>query len=390
MDTRNQQGTWGWWKDTPEELWISQHVTEALLTADSRGFKVQLNKQQLIDYLVYRLTVYYESDKLTDIALLKTLGSNADLQGFVRDYEKNLSPKIAQKDMDKYRLMLTRQIAGMPVIIDTLLNKMKHTAFGNVYWGTQGFNLFNNEIQQSLLAYHILKNDGHHAPLLAKLRNYFMEQRSAGYWRNTYESAEILETILPDMLVGGQKPSPASLTISGDKSATITTFPYTATIPEGRKLSVSKTGDMPVYLTTYQKAWNPEPKKVDGDFSVDTWFQKGTEVITKVKGGEAVTLMAKVTAKVSADFVMIEIPIPAGCSYDGKEQSYYENGEVHREYFKNKVSIFCRKLTVGKYTFKVKLMPRYSGTYHLNPAKAEMMYFPVFNGREGMKLFNIE
>jgi hypothetical protein len=26
-----------------------------------------------------------------------------------------------------------------------------------------------------------------------------------------------------------------------------------------------------------------------------------------------------------------------------------------------------------------------SGLYTLNPAKAEMMYFPVFYGREGMK-----
>jgi hypothetical protein len=30
-------------------------------------------------------------------------------------------------------------------------------------------------------------------------------------------------------------------------------------------------------------------------------------------------------------------------------------------------------------------MPRYSGKYTLNPAKAEQMYFPVFYGREGMK-----
>ncbi|MBC9908843.1 hypothetical protein ICL55_00315 [Chitinophaga varians] len=31
------------------------------------------------------------------------------------------------------------------------------------------------------------------------------------------------------------------------------------------------------------------------------------------------------------------------------------------------------------------LLPRYSGSYHLNPAKASMMYFPTFFGRTGMK-----
>jgi uncharacterized protein YfaS (alpha-2-macroglobulin family) len=81
---------------------------------------------------------------------------------------------------------------------------------------------------------------------------------------------------------------------------------------------------------------------------------------------------------------MIEIPIPAGCSYNSKEQSW-SNNEVHREYFKEKVSIFCRKLKQGKYTYTINLMPRLHGKYTLNPAKAEMMYFPVFYGREGMK-----
>ena len=81
---------------------------------------------------------------------------------------------------------------------------------------------------------------------------------------------------------------------------------------------------------------------------------------------------------------MIEVPIPAGCSYRDKPQSW-RNNEVHREYFKHKVSIFCTKLTKGTYTFSIPLLPKFTGSYQLNPAKAEMMYFPVFYGREGMK-----
>ncbi|MEO6979017.1 MAG: hypothetical protein ABI113_11585, partial [Mucilaginibacter sp.] len=125
-------------------------------------------------------------------------------------------------------------------------------------------------------------------------------------------------------------------------------------------------------------------EKVSKDFTVDTWFEKKETRLTKLKGGEPVQLKAEVTAKGDADFVMIEIPIPAGCSYESKEQSW-QNNEVHREYVKEKVSIFCRKLKQGKYEFTVNLIPRYDGKYTLNPAKAEMMYFPVFYGREGMK-----
>jgi uncharacterized protein YfaS (alpha-2-macroglobulin family) len=278
----------------------------------------------------------------------------------------------------------------MTIGIDSLLKNMEHTMFGNVYWGKSSFNFFNNSIPQSLLAYRILKGEGRHPQLLTKLRNYFMEMRRDGNWRNTYESAQILETILPDLLIGNKPPMPAQLKITGDKTETVTTFPYTIKLSSAQKLSISKTGDMPVYFTTYQKFWNTNPLKVSGDFKVDTWFEKGRTKVTGAKGGEAITLTAEVTIKADADFVMIEIPIPAGCSYESKDQSYYYYNEVHREYFKNKVSVFCRKLTKGTYRYTVKLMPRYGGIYTVNPAKAEMMYFPVFYGREAMNQFEIK
>ena len=94
-------------------------------------------------------------------------------------------------------------------------------------------------------------------------------------------------------------------------------------------------------------------------------------------------MLVEVEVKADADYVMIEVPIPASCSYDAKTgRGAYE---VHREYYRNKVSIFCDKLPKGKYTYSVKLLPRYTGSYMLNPAKAELMYFPTFYGRNKLK-----
>ena len=81
---------------------------------------------------------------------------------------------------------------------------------------------------------------------------------------------------------------------------------------------------------------------------------------------------------------MVEIPIPAGCSYDSKEKGDFWK-ETHREYYKEKVAVFCKKLRKGTHTFTVRLLPRYTGSYHLNPARAELMYYPVFYGRNEMK-----
>ena len=214
-----------------------------------------------------------------------------------------------------------------------------------------------------------------------------MEQRRTGDWRNTYETSLILEAILPDVLTEGGQVKPSSITLSGAKSKTVDKFPYSTTF-NGTELNISKTGTLPVYITGYQQFWNKNPEKVSKDFTINSWFEKKGDKVTKLKGGEAVQLKVEVKVRGDADYVMINIPIPAGCSYESKDQPW--QNEVHREYFKDRVSIFSRKLKEGTYTFTVELMPRYGGRYHLNPAKAEMMYFPVFYGREGMKLVSVD
>jgi uncharacterized protein YfaS (alpha-2-macroglobulin family) len=53
------------------------------------------------------------------------------------------------------------------------------------------------------------------------------------------------------------------------------------------------------------------------------------------------------------------------------------------------VTIFADQLPKGKYSYTVKLLPRFNGTYTVNPAKAELMYFPVFNGRSSFKQIKV-
>jgi TonB-dependent SusC/RagA subfamily outer membrane receptor len=388
QENRKTNGTWGWWKDTDEELWISLHAVEALLDAQKEGYMIQLDKQKLTDYLVYQLESYRGADKLTCLELLHKLNAKIDYKKYIDVVEKG-NRAFKQKTgfslstYDIFRLMLVKQEAGLPVKLDSLFASEHHTMFGNTYWGDDSYRFFDNSVQLSILAYHIIKAEAKHPELLRKIQGYFLEHRSHGEWRNTYESALILETILPDLLVADKQVKPSAITIKGAATQTISTFPYSATFkPEN--ISISKTGSLPVYITGSQKFWNTRPEKVSKDFTVNTWFERKEQTVTSLKGGEVVQLQAEVIARGDADFVMIEIPIPAGCSYENKDQPW-SNNEVHREYFKEKVSIFCRKLKQNKYTFTVNLIPRYDGKYTLNPAKAEMMYFPVFYGREGMK-----
>jgi uncharacterized protein YfaS (alpha-2-macroglobulin family) len=231
-----------------------------------------------------------------------------------------------------------------------------------------------------LLAYKILRAKGDKETLLRSIRSWFMESRRSGNWRNTYESAAILATIMPDVLQASEQ-LPATLSINGQR---ISSFPYSSSIPAGKPLQISKRGGANVYFTAWQQHWNPTPQKVSKQFTVSSRFLQQDTAVSRLTAGRAVTMEVVVDVKADADYVMVEIPIPAGCSYENKNSSWQQN-EIHREYFKNKVSIFSNHLDKGIHTFTVSLMPRYTGNYHINPAKAEMMYFPVFYGREGMK-----
>lgn len=107
-----------------------------------------------------------------------------------------------------------------------------------------------------------------------------------------------------------------------------------------------------------------------------------------MKAGQETKLIVNLEVKKDADYLMINIPVPGGCSYADKG-NYFKN-EVHREYFKNETTIFCEQLKKGNYSFEVNLIPRYSGKYTLNPAKVELMYFPTFNANNELKRVTIK
>ncbi|MGB8191072.1 MAG: alpha-2-macroglobulin family protein, partial [Chitinophagaceae bacterium] len=357
--SKSTTGLWGWWTGNQPSLWISLHVTEALLDADRMGYPNTLNKAALGDYLIFNLESYRGIDKLSSLYLLHALGTKADFKKYIDTLDKY---GVGNSLYQKLRLTELKQKLGLPVVIDTFIAKQNRTVFGNVYWGEENYYFFDNSFQITLSMYRILRNSGTNNELMMKARNYFLEKRRNGHWRNTYESSLILETILPDLLAENTGNKPASLTIKGKETIVVEKFPFQTQIKSGENISVTKQGSMPVYFTAYEQHWNKAPERVEGNFVVKTVFEKGAGTTSTLKAGVPVTLRVSVEVKADAEYVMVEIPIPAGCSYQDKSQSYWGQ-EVHREYFKNKVSIFCNSLVKGKYSFTVSLLPRYTGVY---------------------------
>ncbi|HMI00928.1 MAG TPA: alpha-2-macroglobulin family protein, partial [Pedobacter sp.] len=86
MNSRRAEGTWGWWQNSPEEMWISLHVVEALLQAEKQGYSIQLDKERLYRYLTDQLAGKKGQNEIYAIKLIGTLSSTY----FIKDWVEQL------------------------------------------------------------------------------------------------------------------------------------------------------------------------------------------------------------------------------------------------------------------------------------------------------------
>ena len=286
---------------------------------------------------------------------------------------------------DKFSLIKIRQAQGLPYSIDSVMQYKKEDLFGGWHFGKDNFRWYNNTTNLTLLAYHIFKKEKNELAL-KNIRQYFLSRRKSNYgWRNTIYTAKILATILPEIMTTQTGFGKNEVKLEGAMNRTVSKFPFETVIfpTEEKSLQVIKSGITPIFFTAHQEFWNPEPTKKEDIFSIKTYLTQDGKKAKQLKAAVATDLVVKVEVKQLAEYVMIDIPIPAGCSYRAKPNNYW-NQESHREYFKDRVAIFCEDLPKGEYTFTIPLEPRFSGVYTLNPTKAEQMYFPVFYGRNEM------
>ncbi|MEN7547446.1 carboxypeptidase-like regulatory domain-containing protein [Rapidithrix thailandica] len=386
IDAQKENGSWGWWPASSESLRMTTYVASVLLKARETGYLPESALYTTTDYLQENLNNIRRTNKLNTLSILAKL--NAPVY-----FEKHLDELATDTTLtltEYLQLQLLRKQHHLPYEVDTLKSLKKETLMGGLYFGEENFHWDANAVHTTLWAYQLLKGEEGYESYLNKMAMYFLEKRNGGYWRNTFESAKILATLLPGYMKGKKiEHHQNSVRLTGNIEEEITEFPYALKIPAGQKVQLVKKGDLPIFLQYSQSFWNNTPDPNKEYFDISSLFENNQDSVVNLEAGKVINLQVKVKVKKKAEYVMIEVPIPAGCTYDRKERGWGYK-EVHREYFKEKVAIFCESLSPGEYTFEVPLQSRFKGVYHLNPAKAELMYFPVFYGRNGMKKVHLK
>jgi TonB-dependent SusC/RagA subfamily outer membrane receptor len=378
------EGSWGWWQNGVTNAVITNYVTRALLPFRS---------QPLIETNVRNALLYLQNNlRLMDrYALLDALYTMSEAK-----HEGEYASWLAKIPFDsislhqQWQMVKIEQAQQLPykVHLASLMRKQIRTMLGGLHWGADSYNWSANAVASTVLAFKVLEKEKGYENELNAIIQYFLERRKSGRWTNTVESATIVSAILPRLLQQQKDfTSNASLEIQAGTTIRTTEFPFKTTITKpATPVDIRKSGGGLLYLTCYQRFFNTQPEPVTDKFQVASWFERSGRPVGELKAGESVILQVKVTVNEDADYVQLEIPIPAGCTYGNKPQNWIN----HAEYLKDKTVIFIERMAKGEHHFQLELEPRYSGVYHLNPVRAELMYFPTFFGRNEMKQTTID
>lgn len=379
-DRQLPNGLWGWWNSDLDNKWISRYIVETLTK-----YQIDYPRKKAVEtcrsWVENSLKI---SDRIWGLTMLRTFGEKMDYQTMVAELDtmKNLTLH------DRLELAELKTKCGLPNDYEWLRKYRKETMKGGVYYHFgEACSVDRNEVMTTLQVYRILRADSlaDHQDELRKMRDYFYGKKSlsnTAHWRNTYESAMIVRTLSDDVKFDlKQEFSPVRIT--GALREEVEHFPYERKVPTEGSLTMIQRGDAPVYVSLSASYWD-QPDKANGSgFSIQTLLSDSLMEV-----GKLVKMRVVVQVEKDAEYVLIHVPIPAGCTYASKEQSR-KNNEVYREYYKDHTNIFCSELPVGVYEFILELSPYCAGNYRLNPAKVEQMYAPEFNAHNEMKRVKI-
>lgn len=404
LKNQNNEFLWSWWDVSPyTSYWMSAHILRALKAAKDAGYVVNLDVENVVRKANYKYE-FLNNLSVSDVDIIHALAmwdAKIDYAKYVRmlDRQIQLSDSLARVYAtrhsyrrhsflnEKLLILEVRQLQHLPFVQDSLLRYRKQTILNETHFsdGRPARYWHSGDLSSNAIAYRIIKRDSTLSHLDTSMLMYFLSLRRKGSW-NTYEASNVLISILPDLVAQGSRAkSPASISLTGKVNGQVTEFPYVTELMDGDELHVRKDTGLPLYFMQYIEERVTLAQAGTDGFTIKTTFSE-----KELKAGKPVILKATIEVKRDAklEHVMIEIPIPGGCSY-GEKRRFDNAVESHREYYKDRTVIFCENMTAGTYVFQVPLLPRFTGKYHVNPAQVSLMYFPVINANNDMERVEI-
>jgi hypothetical protein len=370
---QNTDGTWGWWKRESVNWRMTIYAMDVLRSADIAGYS-NSNYNAARNVISANFYALSTSDQLYAMYVFQKTN--------VIDNEmKTAFSKIninELKTSDKIYYYKVAELIGRNVKASDLyalaleMNNRMQTPYYEDF--------FHDPKAAMFTAYFIFANSS----IGDEWLNVFKDKLSNGQLEknlNTYAKANMIEALTSSFEYTGNKPITAQVTIND--TLQINTFPYSLPIT-GTSYNLKHTGGN-VFVNTAEEYVVYNPKKSDSLFSVTTSFIQQQQSKDILQAGTPCQMKITVNAYRSSDYVMLEIPIPAGMRVINKIQP--EGCRI--EYFNHKMVVFYSKLSMDQHQLVIDMQPILKGSFTLPAAKCSLMYYPYIFGNNEKRTIEI-
>jgi uncharacterized protein YfaS (alpha-2-macroglobulin family) len=304
------------------------------------------------------------------------------------DYNK-IVQKIGEESLPFYdRLLLTslKQKLQLPHFSGFLFEGMQKDNEGGVYWPQGYVNIYQNQSTVSVMAYEVLKFDGADSSLLAGIRQHFFNEQtfSTGYYRNTFESALVLQAMANDIAILEKGNLLTHIKLNGKDVGR--QYPIRLKLANNASYALDKSGAKAKVFVSH-KLFVEKPLVDSSLFRISSHFSQDGKTVKDIKTNLEVKYVVNLFSSKNQEYVMVQIPIAATCNYVSKMSTF---GADEIEYYKDKVILYFRKMPIGNYVFTFSLEPRFEGKFTLLPVQVENMYNPEIKGNNQVKLLQVK
>ena len=362
--SQKANGSWSWWSNGSSNHRMTIYIAEVLQEANQSGYNTS-SAVLAKEYIKKNIKRFSNSDKLYALYLLKKMNVKVKYEELTRNisyYDLNTCDKLYYiSNENKYKNKLSKARVYDCLGQITAQTRSRYSS-----------NFFYDPSANMALASKLLKG----TPLESNVSKSLGPLIGSGKFisnTNTFSKVYLIDAWLESLKE--QKNSVNAQVIIND-TLTITKFPYVHTSTDAN-IKIAHTGT-PVWTSFVRDVYLPDPIKRDSLFDVRTRFMSKTQQLAQLKKGEDVTMEVKIMSFRTAKNIMIEVPIPSSCSYNGKA---IPRGNIsHIEYYKNKAIYYIENLNVGETTIRIPLRVNFSGDFSVPPANVSLMYYPFKSG----------
>lgn len=359
---QNRNGSFGWWRDGDGDIQMTTYALDALMTYARGGYNSAagdaanwLKKQFTNELGAQHLYSAYTLNKYNMLSIDKINLNEIDV------LKLNTTERMYYYKLKQVRGQNISSNEWYQLLIE-LGNNLHLKHYGNFFHDHKA-NLFN--------AYNLFKGTAVEGEMKTKFRQDIITGNLSREL-NTFSKAAMIQTLVQDEYL--ENTINSQLVINDQIK--VNQYPHRMKIDMISKLKIQHTG-APIWMTTSEEEFVSNPTKHDSVFSINTQFVQNAQATTTLTRGLSTQLKVDIYAFQSKDYVMIEIPLPAGVIIKDKKMYY---GKDYIEYKSDKILIFKNKISIGDNTLTFDVQPIYSGKFNIPPAKISMMYYPHIYG----------